>query len=191
MTFQSNFGNCSSLKWAFLKQVKPLPFKHIVGDNQEEFLSSVIFWRNIIINLFRVLSSNLLRNQKIQKVSKVFCNQLFFKHKFNMCLNKIRLTRYLKDHVIHTPVPEQSPYNLVIVLDLISVSYNCLVAGALPEGLLLFWICPCTGCLECDLNSSSNTVFPDSQSNTLPMMLRFLSALMKTNSVTFKVLPGF
>lgn len=55
---------------------------------------------------------------------------------------------------------------------------------------MLFWICPCTGCLECDLNSSSNTVFPDSQSNTLPMIC-CLSALTKTNSVKFKVLPGF
>lgn len=50
------------------------------------------------------------------------------------------LTRYLKVHVIHSPVPKDSPYNLVIVLDLISVSYNCLSARALPEGLTLFWI---------------------------------------------------
>lgn len=103
-----------------------------------------------------------------------------------MCLSKIRL----KDHAIHTPVPKQSPYNLAIILDLISVSYNCLVAGALPRGLMLFWICLCTGCLECDLNSSSNAVFPDSQSSTLPMMPCCLSAPMKTNFVAFKVLPG-
>lgn len=50
-----------------------------------------------------------------------------------MCVYKIGLTGYLKGHVIHSPVPKHSTCNLVIMLDLISMSYNCLVAKMLPQ----------------------------------------------------------
>lgn len=183
MTFQSNFGNCSSLKLALLKQVKPLPFKHIVGDNQEELLSFVIFWRNIIINLFRI-TKKLKDPKSFHSILQPAILNI------NLIYVKIRLTRYLKDHVIHTPVPKQSLYNWVIVLHLISVSYNCLLAGALPTGPMLFGVCPGTGCLDRNLTAAPTQCFL-TPSPTLPMMLHCLSALMKTNSVTFKVLPGF
>lgn len=117
-------------------------------------MSFVIFWRNIIINLFRIT--------KKLKDSKSFHNILqpaIFKHKFNICLSKIRLTRYLKDHVIHTPIPKQSLYNWVIVLHLISVSYNCLLAGALPTGWMLFGVCPGAGCLERNLTAAPTHCF--------------------------------
>lgn len=100
----------------------------------------------------------------------LFCNQLFFKHKLNICLNKIiGQTRYSKGHVIHSPAPRHSPYNLVIELHLISMSYNCPVAGALPEGLTLFWACPGTGCLRCELTSPRLPVQHSSHDTTLPL----------------------
>lgn len=37
----------------------------------------------------------------------LFCNQLFFKHKLNICLHKIiGLNKYLKDHIIYFLVPK-------------------------------------------------------------------------------------
>lgn len=109
------------------------------------------------IDWFRTLSSNLLRDEKSHKVSKVSILQPhIFKHKLNMCLNKIIIgqNRYLK-----SPVTKHSPCNLVIMLDLTSVSYNCLVARALSKRLIHFWVSPFTGCLRCNLNNSVTQSF--------------------------------
>lgn len=100
-----------------------------------------------------------------------------------MCLNKIitRLNRYLMGHVIHSPVPKHSPCNSVIMLDAISMTYNCQVARTSPKDWYSFGSVPLQDVYDLIL-----TTLQGSQSSTLIVTPPYCSA-----SVAFRALPGF
>lgn len=136
VTFQSNFDNCSSLSELFFNKKS-----HIHLNTLQEKLGRIFlfntFWKKIIY-WFITLSSNLLMDEKIHKVFKVsvFATRDCLNIN-NICLNKIitGLNGYLKSHAVHSPAPKYSPYNLVVMLDLTAMDYNCLVTRALPKRL--------------------------------------------------------
>lgn len=47
---------------------------------------------------------------------------------------------YSKGCVVYCPIPKYSPCNLVIVLDLIPMNFNCLVFRAFSRRLIPFWV---------------------------------------------------
>ena len=114
----------------------------------------------------------------------------FLKDKVNLCLNRIVLgqIRYLKSHVIHSPVPKHSPCDLVIMLGLISMSCSHLVARALSWRLIEFWVYPFTRCLGHSPSNSVTQSFLTWKSNTYCDTALALCS-WEDHSVAFRVLP--
>lgn len=134
-----------------------------------------------IIDWFRTLSGNLLRVEKIKKVSKVFCNQLFFKHKHNICLHKIiGLNKYLKGHIIHFPVPK---FHIIWS----SCSFHWVITVWAPKHCPKDWYCP--GSIP--LQDVYNVILTTTLYFLTSSLTLCLSGLMKTNSAAFRVLPDF